>query len=340
MSVTELRMPRVESWTEIVLRLPARRDEVTRLCQAFPDSRELVVTNPALAICIACSSKWDAFIEENPDQVLESLLQSKRRRVCELLGFPGTEAMVRILGKFEPEACSLPMLMRSRKVLQNEDLAHLLRHIPAISPQFLCVCLCWRWGGLASVSLFQELCGSIEVGAISPRHMMLLDDTFRMLGNRPVRPIRSIKQLEELHDRLVARLNIRREVDDAVPGYMLSRTAFPAPPFPGNSWIKPLTTPQLLAQEGREQDHCAATLVRDVGEGWLYVYKIMEPERATLSIARYENRWKIEQLYAARNLDVSPETFRMVRNWLDEQPRHEPMNSESNTSMDLMEECR
>jgi hypothetical protein len=46
------------------------------------------------------------------------------------------------------------------------------------------------------------------------------------------------------------------------------------------------------------------------------IYRVLQPERATLSLARRAGRWHIDQLKGACNRPVRPDTRQAVLAWL------------------------
>jgi hypothetical protein len=133
----------------------------------------------------------------------------------------------------------------------------------------------------------------------------------------------SLAALRRHHDVLVAALNERRELeevhaealrgtDEATP----PEPPFPPPPIPGNSSIEPLTSAEALWEEGRTMEHCAGSFVPRVVSGWSYLYRVLTPTRATLSIDATEDGWRLGQLQGPSNTPVPPETLAAVRRWL------------------------
>jgi hypothetical protein len=123
------------------------------------------------------------------------------------------------------------------------------------------------------------------------------------------------------------RVNVVRLPDEAVVAmrrytyadYMqLMRQPYPQPPFPGNENIVPITSHVDLAKEGAEQGHCAGIYLAPVQAGLSYVYKVLKPERATLSLSRHGGAWQLKQVRGRANAAVSSETMRAVRAWLAE----------------------
>jgi hypothetical protein len=87
-----------EKWLEVVAKLSSHRQEVARLGREFPNSRNLIETNPALALCVSCGNTLDTLFEAGP-AVIENLLRMKRRDLAFGLGFNESESTVRILAK-------------------------------------------------------------------------------------------------------------------------------------------------------------------------------------------------------------------------------------------------
>ena len=147
-----------------------------------------------------------------------------------------------------------------------------------------------------------------------------LGDTIRMFRilNLPVRPMKTIEEMDDMHGRLLDAINNPEGEAEEYVDYIPMPKEFPKPPFPGRSWIHPLTTPKMLVTEGREQKNCVASLMSEVAAGWSYVYKITWPERATLSIMQFTGCWVVDQIYATRNHLVANRTIRKVEEWLYE----------------------
>lgn len=93
-------------------------------------------------------------------------------------------------------------------------------------------------------------------------------------------------------------------------------TGFPVPPLPGTAAIVALDHPRLIVEEGEQQRNCAGSYVARVRRGGLYIYRVLEPSRATLSILKRDGRWRVDQLEGPRSSPVPPETRKAVLVWL------------------------
>jgi hypothetical protein len=142
----------------------------------------------------------------------------------------------------------------------------------------------------------------------------LLDD-IQMMQRRlnprvRLRSFRDRAQLQEQHADLSAQYSRLRLITK-------NGTMFPRPPVPGNDTIVPLGTPEELHQEGAEQQHCVGGYSQSVVAGHTYVYRILAPERATLSIVKgADGNWQVGQIALSCNRSASRETLRSVEQWL------------------------
>lgn len=89
------------------------------------------------------------------------------------------------------------------------------------------------------------------------------------------------------------------------------------PPVPGTEDIILLTKEYELRAEGHEQCHCVGDYFFRIKKGWMRVYKVLKPERATLAlVCDRHGKWRVYQLRLARNRPPSPETIKAVHEWL------------------------
>jgi len=319
MNPPEVEMLAIAPWEEVLSRLPSHRREVALLCLQFPHARDLVETNPALALCISCATAWDTLSARASDRWVEHLLSIRRRRACGLLGFPETDGAVRILAKIVPEACSLPMLMRLRRAIIAPGLCKILCHIPAIWSHELVLAAFWDNEDFCSVRLFRELAMQCVFIPFPPKSLSLLRDTAILQAELQIKdpPRRSIAELRDRNNRLTRKLVSMPQ----------ACVRFPAPPIPGTECIVPISTTVILAEEGIEQYNCVARRRREIEAGISYIYRVLAPERATLEIYRTPEGWALGELLAAKNRPVKDETLRTVQEWLERQDRSEPASA-------------
>jgi hypothetical protein len=212
--------------------------------------------------------------------------------------------VVRILSKVTPEACDIALLMRTRRRIQDRGLVKILSHIKLIGEAEMRLIAYSEAGVHMSVPLFLELAGSATEDF--PRYL-LLKATERMLrrSGQILVPFRSVEEMVRFRRRLFE----KRDEQD------IATVVFPPPPVHGTPYIQPLVNPTELSEEGRELNHCVSTYARGIASGWLYFYRILEPERATVSIRRNET-WEIDQIAGPGNSEVTYATRSDVETWL------------------------
>ena len=78
----------------------------------------------------------------------------------------------------------------------------------------------------------------------------------------------------------------------------------------------PLSTPAALQEEGKQQRNCVGVYATQVRRGKVYIYRVLEPERATLSIIIQNYEWCVSELKGRANCKVAPTTLLHVQKWL------------------------
>jgi hypothetical protein len=118
---------------------------------------------------------------------------------------------------------------------------------------------------------------------------------------------------DELRDQAIRRENVLRRTSTRRQQFEPRE-----PPIPGTLHIQPLVTEEDLIQEGREQQHCTGIVYPGLYmTGNFYAYRVLHPERATVSIMKGFNGWKVYELYGAKNTAVMPLTRTLVTAWLE-----------------------
>ena len=78
----------------------------------------------------------------------------------------------------------------------------------------------------------------------------------------------------------------------------------------------PVKTLSELILEGRTMHHCAAVYAQAIYKGTSYIYKVLEPERATLEIDTRGHKPTLLQLKLACNKEPDYNTYQTVQKWL------------------------
>lgn len=119
----------------------------------------------------------------------------------------------------------------------------------------------------------------------------------------------SLRELTSEHDRLA---RLERGLVRGGPD-----VNFEESPVPGTEFIVPLTSSEELLQEGEEQDNCVAGYSQAVIRGSCYIYRLLAPERATMSLVKDQESWGLREMSLRGNCPVSQATTAAVENWFE-----------------------
>lgn len=273
-----------------------------------PGSLDLITSNPALAYCLASCWAFGPYPSKYATRTMRRLIGARRRSICGALGFPECESSVSVLSKIPASACCVSWFLTIRDLLKDPDWRKPLLHLPSLNlavMQFLCNKALRR---RATPRLLHEL-----AGIDSPAMAWSASDLLRMqrqLRTEGVERFHSVQQFLRWHNELEEQINHPKEAD-------IQHLSFPKPPIPGNENVIPLEVPDSLIEEANVQCNCVTDYATRIASGRLYLYRVLNPERATLSIKPNEQgSWQIGELLAAGNEPVSAETRQAVERWI------------------------
>jgi hypothetical protein len=289
-----------------ILRYSNRRWHVLNLLARCPGAADLGHSNPALLYALASNWVFHKPGVTQPIRAARGLVNRKQKEVLAWLGFPATETTRRILCKIVPESLSVESLLYLRGALDDPYVVKCLSHIERINAGVLRLVTDQKYRSYLSPRLLEDIGVEKIHDELRPLVFPILLDTLKMseLADRKHCPRQfvSLKRLNVVHDELARKLRpemFARSKD------LPSR--FPSPPFAGTESIKPIMTPDELFLEGREMKHCAAIYAPLVADGSEFIYRVLAPVRATLSIVHDEGQWHRSQLFQACNKPVAPE---------------------------------
>ncbi|MCE5278852.1 MAG: hypothetical protein ABFD92_03815 [Planctomycetaceae bacterium] len=301
---------------------------VLRMIARCPATIDFVRRNPILGFCLAASRSFSGHREPSACR-LAQLAGLKQRHLLQWLGFPGTEAAARVIRKIAPQAAAICTLKALKVAMGDSNVLKMLSHAPApIRAEGLAVVLNPRTRQLVSPSLISDLWANPEepmpeghfsienhdlviptecVGSLS--ELAELSSLVRP-GRHPPR-VRSIEDINRWYGKLS--MEAARGEDAAQSGIR-----FPPPPIQGMAFILPLMTPKDLIEEGQRQRNCVAQYIADVAMGRRYIYRVLAPERATVSVFPIEGAWAIENVEAANSQPVEEITRQFVAEWISD----------------------
>ncbi len=298
-----------------------------------PGALELVISNPALAFCLASNWVFHKPAVARPMRSVRSLIYHKQRDILKWLGFPGTESARKILKKIPSKVINIERCLYLRDAMRNPDMIKLLAHVRGINAGVI------RFA--SDPALIRYITPSFlnEVAANRgdfprPQTVFILKDSLRMLevmGQSTAGFVfNSIMEVQAFHDELVVTMNTRDNGWDGV-------IRFPPPPVEGTEDIIPLTIAEQLAEEGRQQKNCVSSYARSVRDGDIYIYRMLSPQRATLSLRHRRGGWILSEIKGKCNRTVTRETIKAVEDWLMHETRIESLAKYAKKLIDNMD---
>jgi len=143
----------------------------------------------------------------------------------------------------------------------------------------------------------------------------------RSLDVKDLMVVKSSLQLRQMHDQLVEEMGcLKCRITAPAP--------FPDPPLEPDGphvELEALTSETKLLQEGQIQRNCVGAYATRVRHNSIYIYRMLFPERATLSVLRSPSgRWELQEIKAYANNEVQPETLAAACAWIAYAQTHKP----------------
>lgn len=291
--------------------IPGSQLALLKLLQLSSAAVDLAQGNQALAFALA----HPEFFRERYSTLegAAAIARERQREIAGWLGFPETDQAVKTLSKM-PGASVFKKTLRSlRSSMEFPEARRVLSHLPRINAGVLGFVENARLLEQVPIPLLQRVAEKREedVEARSSDLWSQCANMARDLGESLRRPA-SIEKLEEWYLEISKKWLIKNP-----PG----PKPFPDPPLAGTQTIQAILTAEGLIEEGRLQFHCVAAYANHVRAGRMYVYRVLAPQRATLSIVKGPcGQWVIGQLRLQKNLLCNGATVKHVTNWLENRP--------------------
>lgn len=294
-------------------RFHAAQWRLLRLVHKHPGGLDLLKSNPVLGFCLADLRAVRSNLRERRDlPPVERLVCMKQRELAGVLGFPSAEGSVKLMRKTVPESLNGRLFGALREALHDDDSRKMLSHVAQINVSVLDVAVDFDLRKAVTPNFVNEVAKSGK-DKYYPHAARMLTDVINM--HRDLRPDASRKRFNSMASLKSFYDEVSVEFCRAHPGQIL-RARFPRPPIRGNQFIVPVRTPEELMREGEEQKNCVACYAKWVEAREKYIYRVLHPQRATLSLVRRGGGWCREELKLARNISVNAGTVSFVDEWL------------------------
>lgn len=317
----------VQSWPaehrHWVRRFPSAHGPLLLLLNQAPQpALDLLQSNPALAFLLAT---------QTPPTEWAQLLPLKRKQLAARFGFTPTNHSVRLLAKLQPESIHASLFPALRQASQTPGADQALSHLTQINPAVLTATTSPDWLQRFNHSSLQHLT-RLRPTADPKELAEKLDHLARDARERrlPLPAVRTLRDIDTALRPPPPPPRQPRPPRPIRPRQTRNRRPFPAPPLNGTESILPLRSQQALAEESAHMEHCIGTngsYARQIEDGRLFAYRILAPQRLSLTIRLRAGRWHIDELKGLRNCAPLPHARQAVEAWLSQpQPRSRPTN--------------
>ena len=269
-------------------------------------AKELFESSPSLMGLILFAAKYHQWSYKD---ILE-IVQKKRKDILAVCGIAGDKLVQKVLNKISITMFGMldyQCLITFDWTISGKLLGHInhidmkLLHFISSKPQHANARFLfgyhpqWNWSSVKHIMSDSESMA---------RRLAIIDSTDQI--NR----CKNLNELNRLHDRLIEKIN-QRTIEN------IPLITFPDPPIEGTYTIVPIRNNKELMIEGKKQRHCVATYETRVMDGQYYVYRILEPERATLGVnVRSDGSVFVSQIKLVCNGEPSNETKQVIADWI------------------------
>ncbi len=301
--------------------------EIIELVSRFPDSHweligavkligddflSLMKTNPALAYIIVNMEKLNpSFLYYANIELLQRMINTKRKEILRLCGFPEAARMVKIFSKIEPKVLDIKLLMQLKEVLMNqseitERIMQILSFAKKINKNLIHL-----------VSVYNEVLPGLNdklvYELVEDEHYALKAAMLQQMSHKSRQWKIAMPKSISLHGLDEA----KKKFDDKVKVKREKRDIFPKPPLEDNEYVKAITTETQLISWSKRQQNCIRSYAGKIRTGRSYIYKVIyEGEEATLEVVKKKGIIKIAELTGFRNCRVSDKLYSKVQEWM------------------------
>jgi hypothetical protein len=153
----------------------------------------------------------------------------------------------------------------------------------------------------------------------------MIRDSLAMAGGneQALAAIHSRETLQAQHDRLVERFNrvnsrnSEEKRQDLAKKLSEEHGDYPNPPLAPIDGIEPLDSWLDLLEEGATMRHCVGSYDVPVALGEVFIYRMIHPERLTISLEYQNKTWVVGEVRGVCNSSPSEGTLDWIRRWVN-----------------------
>lgn len=298
--------------------MPAMDFQVAQACAVSPAARQLASDSPLLFLLAVDYARQQPLSVE----AFEQLLALKRSEILSAAGLPGSKSLARLVGRLKLSPMMPWELDDVHRALQQPDFLALLRHYPEVHLNHLRLLLRVQrplWQGMLCL-----VNAHTQATDLSWTCRMIRDTLNLAGGNEQVlAQVNSREDLQDQHDRFIDRFNRQNHRNSEEKRIELAQELedehgdYPQPPVTPLEGIEPLASWLELLEEGATMRHCVGSYDMAVAWGEVFIYRMVWPERLTISLEYRNNTWVVGEVRASCNANPSPAALERVRRWVN-----------------------
>lgn len=298
--------------------MPAMDFELAQACATSEAARELANDAPLLfilAVDHARNHSWSL-------EAFNAFLAGKRSDILKAVGLPGSKSLVRLVRRLALSSLLPWELEDIHTALQNPEYLVLMRHHPHLHLNHIRLLNRIRrplWPGL--LNLVDEHTSAVDMSWLC----RMIRDTLAMAGRNEqvLAGIHSREALQAQHDRLVERFNRANSRNSEEKRQDLAKELseehgdYPKPPLAPIEGIEPLRSWLELLEEGASMRHCVGSYDVPVALGEVFIYRMVHPERLTISLECHNKTWVLGEVRGVCNSSPSEGALDWIRRWVN-----------------------
>lgn len=298
--------------------IPVMDFQLAQACAVSQAARQLAGDAPLLLILAVDHARQKPLSEAE----FEQLLGLKRANILSSAGLPGSRSLARIVSRIKLSPMMPWELDDIRCALQQENFLAILRHYQNLHLNHLRLLLRIRqplWPGM--LGLVNE---HSQPADLTWARRMIRDTLNLARRNGQVfAHVDSREALQDQHDRLIGRFNRQSHRNSAEKRIELAEELqerhgeYPQPPLSPVEGIEPLTSWLELLEERATMRHCVGSYDIPVALGATFIYRMVSPERLTISLERRNNTWITGEVRGSCNANPSPGALERIERWVN-----------------------
>ncbi|TGN10463.1 PcfJ domain-containing protein [Leptospira ilyithenensis] len=264
---------------------------------------------PALAFCLEHPELILSSVPEDFAKARENLPFHKRKKIAVYFGF--LPSSVNVLGKITETAILEGYLPAFRKLYRISIYQKAFHHLVFLNRflfDFFGLAQKRGWKEKWDILFLKDLSFRFPDSSSKNNKYQSVFQTYEEVKRFcPEWKVHSLAHLYELEKKMI---------------YLIGKNEFtghdeiyPSPPTEGENWMIPVGTRKQLFDESKAQHNCVFSYDSDILAGKYYIYRILIPERCTLSLLRINGDWYLDQVSSAFNKKVKKETAEKIELW-------------------------